>query len=903
MMKRILAAILVLCMSLSAVSALAYEDVETRNKAIATELVTGLEIMSPVSETEFGSSTLVKRGEFALYVAKLIDYDVKVSSSAKGYFDDVDTTTLEGAAVELFVSSGAIPKTGREFNPNDEITYVEAIRILLNCLGYEPTASVNGGFPGGYIKTATQCELNKDLGKMTNSVLTKADTAMLLYNALFVCPMEYDNKKYRTSDKTLLEKTRDVYEITGVVMGYEKTYLGNKELPENCVEINGEIFDAGNSSIKDYVGYSVKAYYSKANDGVKKIVAFAEKQNDNKVTVIAADDIDMQDNKVTYYVEKSKKTLKVSESATVIYNGLYYSNYDKLEDVLNNIAEGEVTFISNDSSSKANVIVVKEYKHLFVERVDSKGGRLYLKNGSPAEDAVPYLPDTITLAAYDKTAKAYVESKVYLDGKEIQFSDIQPDDAITMEMSMDGEDAVLYVSRETVTGKITSVSSDEIAIDGTKYPISAYCAKEYTSGISGTFAITTDGKFLGLSEAKKGEGIDYAYVLDVYSEPGPEKAYVELYTSRGEIITYECAPNIKINTTMREFDEIPNYVLKSEIITYKTNKDGKVTKINRPFDASTKFDYVNETQFIKNWNKSSVRYTDGIMGMSFITEDTLIFSMPRFDRDRPSDYRILNVSDLTNRTYADVTCYDVDRQGRAGVVLIVEDFSDSVSMGNDLFFVKEISTDVDKYDNIVHKIDGYENGEEVTLVFTEDTSSVTYEDGWMNYSGNEDFDTGYVNLKPGDALQYSLDNEGNVNAYRLVYNNDKTIYNKDGSLKEDFADSYYEDWSKTGSVTKQDFYDDLYISFGDVQSRFMDYILLLGLNTSDRLAYESSSSPIRIIDYYRPINLLNASVYVYYINSDELELGDMEDVQKGDSVFVRSKKMGEVNEIMVYVEE
>lgn len=903
MIKRILAVILVLCMSLSAAGALAYEDVEEGKKTVAVELVTGLEIMNPDSEIEFGSITLVKRGEFALYAARLAGYDVTASSSAKGYFDDVDVSTLEGAAVELLASAGVIPKTGREFNPNDEITYVEAVRILLNCLGYEATASVNGGFPGGYIKTATECELNKNIGKMTNSVLTKADTAMLLYNALFVYPMELNQNGYKKSDKTLLEKTRNVYEITGVVTGYEKTYLGDKELAENCVEINGEVFDAGNSSIKDYVGYSVKAYYSKANDGEQKIVAFTEKQNANTVTVINADDIEIKDSKVTYYVNNSRKTLKVSESAAVIYNGLYYSNYDKLEDVLNNIAEGEVTFISNDSSSKANVIIVKEYKHLLVERVDGKGGRLYLKNGSPTEDTVPYLPDTITLAAYDKTAKAYVESKVYLDGKEIRFSDIKADDAVTMEMSMDGEDAVLYVSRETVTGKITSVSADEIGIDGVRYPISAYCVKEYASGTSGTFAITTDGKFLGLSEAKKSDGIDYAYVLDAYSEPGPNKAYVELYTSKGEVITYECASNIKVNKIKRKFNEIPDYVLKSEIITYKANKDGEVTQINRPFDASSKLNYVNETQFIKNWNKSSVRYTDGIMGMSFITEDTLIFSMPRFDRDNPSDYRILNVSDLTNRTYADVTCYDVDRQGRAGVVLIVEDFSDSVSMGNNLFFVKESSITVDEDDNIVHKIDGYENGEEKTLVFTEDTSSVTYEDGWMNYSGNEDFDTGYENLKAGDALQYSLDNDGDVNAYRLVYNNNKTICNKDGSLKDDFADSYYEDWSKTGSVTKQDFYDDLYISFGDVQSRFMDYVLLLGLNMTDRLAYESSSSPIRIIDYYRPINLLNASVYVYYINSDELELGDMEDVQKGDSVFVRSKKMGEVNEIMVYVEE
>lgn len=898
MIKRICAVILALCMSLSAVGALAYNDVETNKQTLAVELVTGLDIMSPDSAEEFGSKTLVKRGEFALYVTRLLGYDVTVQSSSKGYFDDVDTTTLEGAAVEYLVSTGVIPKTGREYNPNDEITYVEAIRVLLNGMGYSTTANAYGGYPGGYLKTATECDLNNSIVKLTNSVLTKADVATLLYNAMFVYPMVYNNNSYEKSDKTLLELTRDVYEIVGVVTGCGKTCLGaNKELPENGVEINGEIFDAGTTSIKDYVGYNVRAYYTKERNGDQTVVAFAEKQNANNVTTVAADDLEVSGTKVTYYVGTSKKTLKISASAALIYNGRYYSEYENLEDILNNIPEGEITFIANDSTSTANVIIVKEYKHLLVERVDSRNGRLYLKNGSPTEDTVPYLADVVTVAADD------MDTTVYLNGEEIEFEDIQADDAVTLEKTLDNEEVILYVSRDTVEGKITSVSNNEIGIGGVKYPVSKYCVNTYNAGTEGVFAITTDGKFLGLSEARRSAENDYAYVLDVYNEIGPNKAYVELYTASGEVKTYECASTFKVNGIKRAFNEVPDYVLKSEVVTYKAKSDGTLSQINRPFDASSRLDYVNESEFIKNWNKSSVRYTDGIMGMSFINEDTVIFSMPRFDRDNPADYNILDVSELSNRTYADVTCYDVDRQGRAGAVLIVEDIADSVSMGNDLFFVKECSLTLNDDDEIIYRVDGYENGELVTLDFTEDTSSVTYEDGWMNYVGNEDFDTGYQNLHTGDALQYSLDNKGNVSAYRLVYNNDQTIYDADGELTYDDSSNFFEDWSGTGAVTKQDFYDDLYIAYGDVQLRYMDYMVLLALNQNDRLAYESSSSPINIIDYYRPMNLLNASVYVYNVNSGELELGDMEDVLKSDIVFARSKKMGETNEIMVYVEE
>ena len=899
MLKKICSVLLVLCMAFSTVGAFAYNDVEEGKETTAVELVTGLGIMSPDEDSEFGVKALVKRGEFALYVTKLMGYNVTVQATSKGYFDDVDTTTLEGAAVDYLAGVGAIPKSGNEYNPNDEITYVEAVRVLLNAMGYGRVAAINGGFPGGYLKTATECELNNNVWKLTNSVLTKADAATLLYNALFVHPMETNYKgEYAESDETLLEKTRDVYETIGIVAGYENTCLADgKSLAENCVDIGGEIYEAGTTNIGDYVGYTVYAYYNEARDGSRTLVAFAPKKNANDAVTLAVDEIEFNGERVEYYEGNTKKKLKFSESAAVIYNGGYYSEYESVEDLILDIPEGEVTFLSNDSTGVANVIIIKEYKHLLVERVDTRDGRLYLKNGSPNASDDILLSNVMTVASYD------LEKTVYLDGKKIEFNEIQADDAVTMMKSLDGSKVILEVSRTTVEGSITSISDDEIGISGTKYPISAYCVNTYSAGTTGTFSITTDGKFLGLATGVKSSSSNYAYVLDVYCDNGPEEAYVELFTPDGEVKEYECASNIKINGQRVSYDEVPNKVLKSEIVTVKIKSDGTIAQLNRPFDASSKLNYVNETEFIKNWNKSSVRYTDGIMGMSFITEDTLIFSMPRFDKGNTSDYRILTVDDLTNRTYADVTCYDVDRQGRASVLLIIEDPADSVDMGSDLFFVKEISYTINDDDEDICRIEGYEGGELVTLDFTEDSQSVTYEDGWMNYVGNEDFDKGYLELNVGDAIQYSLDNDGNVAAYRLVFNNEQTIYSPDGELVYEDANNFFEDWSGTGSVTKQDFYDNLYIAYGDVQLRYMDYMVFLGLNERDRLSYESSTSPIRIIDYYRPINLLKASVYVYNVNNGELELGDMEDVMASDIVFVRSKKMGETNEIMVYVEE
>ena len=542
-------------MSLCGVTALAYDDVQTEKQVSAVELIAGFGIMEPESETEFGSKTLVKRGEFALYATRLIGHNIVTHSVVDGYFDDVDTTTLEGAAVDFLASIGVIPKNKREYNPNDEVTYSEAVRILLNCLGYNEAAAANVGFPGGYIKTATDCGINKNVWLMTNSVLTKTDAAMLLYNSLYVKPMQRkSNNIYEEEKQTLLEKVWDVDTVTGIVSGYENTVIGGgKVLPDNCVEINGITYNVGETNIADYVGYSVKAFYSEEDD-VRTIVSFTEKANTNTAVTVLADDLDISGDRISYYdANGKKKTQKVSSSAAVIYNGRNYTSYTKITDVLNSIAEGEVTFIANNANNEANVIVIKNYKHLLVERVDKRNRRLYLKNGSASSTAVPYLADVVSLSEDDVD-----ELTIYMDGKQIEFSEIEADDAVTLMETPDGKEVFLYVSKETVEGTITSVSDEDVTIGEATYDISSYSTENYTSGTNGIYAITTNGKLLGLVNAKKSTESNYAYVINTYTEEGREKAYVKLYTGAGELLMLECDKNIKVNTKKRKYNEIPN---------------------------------------------------------------------------------------------------------------------------------------------------------------------------------------------------------------------------------------------------------------------------------------------------------------------------------------------------------
>ena len=82
--------------------------------------------------------------------------------------------------------------------------------------------------------------------------------------------------------------------------------------------------------------------------------------------------------------------------------------------------------------------------------------------------------------------------------------------------------------------------------------------------------------------------------------------------------------------------------------------------------------------------------------------------------------------------------------------------------------------------------------------------------------------------------------------------------------------------------------------------RYNDFSVLCALNEEERTKYKNSK--VNMVDYYRPLNLNQDETYVYTYNvdSDKLEVGTMEDVQKNDTAFARSKAMGTLNEIMVY---
>ena len=119
--------------------------------------------------------TPITRGEMA-------DLVVKASNNVPGKgmgltYDDVPADHPYSGAIELANTLGfaGIPED-KKFNPDNQITMIEALVMITNAMGYADIALARGGFPEGYKKVANDQNITKGV---TNQLLTVEDVEQL----------------------------------------------------------------------------------------------------------------------------------------------------------------------------------------------------------------------------------------------------------------------------------------------------------------------------------------------------------------------------------------------------------------------------------------------------------------------------------------------------------------------------------------------------------------------------------------------------------------------------------------------------------------------------------------------------------------------------------------------------
>jgi hypothetical protein len=147
-------------------------------------IMTKLGLMKGYSNGDLGLTKKINRAEFATIIIRMTGYESKPFSPAKEIkFKDLSKTHWAYSTVRMAASLGYIKGySDKSFKPSSNITYAEAIAIMVRALGY--SGEVKGKWPDNYLNKAEGLGITKNLNIVANKSITRGDIAVLVVNSL-----------------------------------------------------------------------------------------------------------------------------------------------------------------------------------------------------------------------------------------------------------------------------------------------------------------------------------------------------------------------------------------------------------------------------------------------------------------------------------------------------------------------------------------------------------------------------------------------------------------------------------------------------------------------------------------------------------------------------------------------
>lgn len=526
-LKKVISAVAALSLSASSIAALAvdYSDVDSSaSYAKAVNELSSLNIINGYEDGTFKPDGLVTRAEITKMIVAALG-ETSAAEAAEGQntqFGDVTGEHWASGFVTQGVSNGFINGySATEFGPEDNVTYVQAQKMLVAAIGYGTYAEANGGWPSGYKMYANSLDITSGIsGIGDNTELTRAQVAQMIDNAIDapLCEVErYETDSWtgqlvpvlKTMDgtgknyQTLLTRKHNAYKVYGRVTDTSKTTSMDTDVVNFQVE-KADNFDdqyvkssepldtqemyIGTSKADEYLRVYSEALIQKDDNDEYTILSLTPAAASKSVTV-AAEDIDVDKtnvdgSKVIYFYPagstRGSVKYELADSVDYYVNGVKMDGTFDDAAVTNYIVNNETAMVtlqketeigSTSSSTKYNVVMITSYETAVVDEVIDKTSYTSV-NFKERSDAI--VKNTMRI---EKDDDSYTYTFT-LNGEEIAPEDLQEFDVLNIAYDRSGkfEDSRFYeviVTRDTAEGKCTSINSDgdEFTIGGTKYKV------------------------------------------------------------------------------------------------------------------------------------------------------------------------------------------------------------------------------------------------------------------------------------------------------------------------------------------------------------------------------------------------------------------------------------------------
>ena len=900
-LKKVISSVAALTMVASSVAAFAvdFPDVEsTASYAQAVQELSALDVISGYDDGTFGPDKLVTRAEITkMIVDALAERSSAEASTESTKFADVSADHWAKGYINQGVADGFIAgMSDTEFDPDANVTYVQAQKMLVSAIGYESFAQGQGGWPTGYKTYAASLDITKGISGIKDSTeLTRAQVAQMIDNAMDapLCViagwkpewngtqtpnLEVRDGKEGRAYETLFTEKHDAYKVYGRVTETSKTGSVDNDKVTFQVE-KADNFDdeevkadspvsedmyIGDSKADNYLRTYSQALIQKNDDDEFTILSIAAAAANKSVTV-ASEDFD--ENKSTgealYFFPagttkgSTKYQLDTTNGVTIYVNGvkqdsmaIYDANdlesdktlygYLKNHETASVTLQKETEVGSTSTSAKYNTVMISSYATAIVDEVIDKTN----------ETSVNF--DTYSTGIQAKmTVNKDDDNYTYsfkLDGKDIEAKDLQQNDVLNIAYDTTGSfrDSNFYdviVTRNVVDGvKCTSRNDTkgEYTIGGTKYKAAEGMDIDVETSTEYSLYLDHFGRIAKADENSVSK--NYGVLKNIYKKAGGDYM-AQIITKKGTEEEYKV-----------DSDNVKAY--KSYLV--KSDADGAVyDSTNKKTDAYPK--QVVEYSVSSSSNKITIKNGGVIapttadaeykesgnkIGSVKMADSTVILDLSEVDTK--DTYSV--VSSLNDGSNYVAYGYDKSKSDNTYRFVIITEGTSSVFNSETQLAIfngsEVVDNDGDKtaYNLVV-------NGEEKQFILDDD----------VVITGNKGETVADNAFDEGDVLVYATNSEGYISRIYSVFAAQNVL---NGSSFEDFRTNAFKKQSSVLADTKfadllSDDDNDVNVVFGPVVDKSGSNITIGTVTTNAEGKY--------VVNYDEglEVNYSNAKIYTY----------------------------------------
>ena len=890
-LKKVISSVAALTMVASSVAAFAvdFPDVEsTASYAQAVQELSALDVISGYDDGTFGPDKLVTRAEITkMIVDALAERSSAEASTESTKFADVSADHWAKGYINQGVADGFIAgMSDTEFDPDANVTYVQAQKMLVSAIGYETYAQAQGGWPTGYKTYAASLDITKGISGITDSTeLTRAQVAQMIDNAMDapLCViaswktewnssktpnLEVRDGKEGRAYETLFTEKHDAYKVYGRVTETSKT--GSVDTDKVTFQVEkADNFDdeevkadspvsedmyIGDSKADNYLRTYSQALIQKNDDDEFTILSIAAAAANKSVTVASEDfDENKSTDEALYFFPagttkgSTKYQLDTTNGVTIYINGVESSkSIAELRDYLDKNETASVTLQketetgSTSTSAKYNTIMVSSYVTAIVDEVIDKTN----------ETSVNF--DTYSSGIQAKmTVNKDDDNYTYsfkLDGKEIEAKDLQQNDVLNISYDTTGSfrESSFYdviVTRNVVDGvKCTSRndSKGEYTIGGTKYKAAEGMDIDVETSTEYSLYLDHFGRIAKADENSVSK--NYGVLKNIYKKAGGDYM-AQIITKKGTEEEYKVdSDNVKAyksylvksdadgavyDSTNKKTDAYPKQVVEYSV----SSSSNKITIKNGGVIAPTTAD----AEYKESGNK---------IGSVKMADSTVILDLSEVDTK--DTYSV--VSSLNDGSNYVAYGYDKSKSDNTYRFVIITEGTSSVFNSETQLAIfngsEVVDNDGDKtaYNLVV-------NGEEKQFILDDD----------VVITGNKGETVADNAFDEGDVLVYATNSEGYISRIYSVFAAQNVL---NGSSFEDFRTNAFKNQSSVLADTKfadllSDDDNDVNVVFGPVVDKSGSNITIGTVTTNAEGKY--------VVNYDEglEVNYSNAKIYTY----------------------------------------